>query len=167
MKVLFYSQQCEHSKNTIIAIQKTSLQNDIKMFCIDGFQPLPNYLTHVPTLKIYSPQEQLLIGEEILQWLDQHKPQEQIQDQIALSTGAYTMLDGNDPIDNDIDNAYSARISTPQGQMPMKDGGNDKTQGPAFPQNEKLQTTAGLDMAYEQLVAERNYGNSANGISRI
>ena len=167
MKVLFYSQQCQHSKNTVIAIQKTSLQDDIKMFCIDGFQPLPTYLTHVPTLKIYSPKEQLLIGPEIIEWLEQHKPKEAIQDQIASSSGAYTMLDGNDPIENTIDMAYNSRISTPQGQIPLKEGGSDKNQGPNFPQNENIQTTAGLDMAYEQMVAERNYGNSATGIARI
>ncbi len=166
MKVLFYSQQCEHSKNIIIAIQKTSLQNDIKMFCIDGFQPLPKYLTHVPTLKIYTPNEQLLIGPEILEWLDLHKPKEAIQDQIASSSGAYTMLDGNDAIENTIDMAYNTRISTPQGQIPLKDGEKDN-QGPSFPKNENVQTTAGLDMPYEKLLAERNYGNSANGIARI
>jgi hypothetical protein len=161
MKVLFYSQHCEHSKNIIIMIQKSQLQDEIKMFCIDGFQPLPKFLTHVPTLKIYSPQEQILIGPQILTYLNQHKEEDSIQDQTARSSGSYTMLDGDDPVENEIDAVYNTHISTPQGQMPIKE---EKSQ---FPKNEKLQSSGGLDMAFETLVAERNYGNSVNGVAKI
>jgi hypothetical protein len=71
------------------------------------------------------------------------------------------MLDGDDPVENEIDAVYNTHISTPQGQMPIKE---EKSQ---FPKNEKLQSSGGLDMAFETLVAERNYGNSVNGVAKI
>ena len=106
MLVLFYSQQCQHSKTVITAIQKTSLQNNIKMFCIDGFQPLPKYLTHVPTLKNYK-NNALLVGNEILEWLESYKEDKPdiIEDQIAQSTSGYTMINGDQEV-NEIDMAY-------------------------------------------------------------
>ena len=163
MIILFYSEQCQHSKNIIIQIQKSSLQNDIKMFCIDGFQPLPQYLTHVPTIKIEP--NTLLVGNDILEWLETHKKPEEIQDQVASSTGSYTMLGEHEEV-NEIDAVYNSRINTPQGQMPSKDGKSKMSSSSVFPQNEKMQSSAGIDMAYEQLVAERSYGGT-NGISRI
>lgn len=161
MIVLFYSNQCQHCNNVIMAIQKSSIQNDIKMFCIDGFQPLPKYITSVPTLKIYKTNT-LIVGNDILQWLNSHKKEEVIQDQIAQSSASYTMLNDNSEDINEIDMAYNLRISTPQGQIPSKDG-TQKSSGNSFPQPEKMQS-GGLDMAYEQLVAERGYGNN---VSRI
>lgn len=151
MIVLFYSQQCQHSKNVIMTIQKSSIQNDIKMFCIDGFQPLPSYLTHVPTLKIYP--STLLIGDEIIEWLEKNKPREEIRDQIANSTGDYTMLDDNTSNINEMDTLFNSRISTPGGQMPSKDGPSTSS-GPSFPQTEKLQSS-NIDMAFENLMAQR------------
>ena len=175
MIILFYSQQCQHSKNAIMAVQKSSLQNDIKMFCIDGFKPLPSYLTHVPTMKIYSTNT-LLVGEKIDEWLETQKPAERIEDQVAQSTGSYTMLDGGDMDDvNEIDSAYNSRISTPQGQVPSQDGPTTGSSAPMsssggggsnFPSTAKMQTNDGLDMAYEQMVAERSYGGT-NGVARI
>lgn len=152
--VLFYSQQCQHCKNVIMAIQKSSLQNKIQMFCIDGFQPLPKYLTHVPTLKSYS-KNAVIIGDEITQWLDsQKKPlQEVIQDQVASSTGGYTMLGGEESNINEIDAAYNTRISTPQGQIPSQDGPM-KSDGPQFP-SQSSSMGGGLDMAYEKMMKER------------
>lgn len=152
--VLFYSQQCQHCKNVIIAIQKSSLQDSIKMFCIDGFHPLPPFLKSVPTLKSYL-KNQILVGDEILEWLDsQKKPlQEIIQDQIAQSTGGYTMLNGGQEEVNEIDAVYNARISTPQGQMPTKEG--PTSSGPVFPQEMEKMQSGGLDMAFEKMMQER------------
>lgn len=154
MLVLFYSQQCQHSKTVIMAIQKSSLQNNIKMFCIDGFQPLPKYLTHVPTLKNYQNQE-LLIGDEILNWLESYKQEKPdiIEDQIAQSTGHYTMINGENQEMNEIDMVYNTRISTPQGHIPSKDG--PKTSDVAFPQDMEKMQSGGLDMAFEKMMQER------------
>lgn len=152
--VLFYSQQCQHSKTVITAIQKSSLQNNIKMFCIDGFQPLPKYLTHVPTLKNYK-NNAILIGDQILEWLEQYKEEKPdiIEDQIAQSSGSYTMINNENQEINEIDMVYNTRISTPQGQMPSKDG--PKTSGIAFPQDMEKMQSGGLDMAFEKMMQER------------
>ena len=153
--VLFYSQQCQHSKSIMMTLQKSSLQNNIKMFCIDGFQPLPKYLTHVPTLKNYA-NNQILVGEQILEWLSQYKEEKPdvIEDQMAYSTGGYTMLDqGQNDNVNEIDDVYNARISTPQGQMPTKEG-NISTSSNGFPRAERMQS-GGLDMAMEKMMQER------------
>ncbi len=155
MLVLFYSQQCQHSKTVIMAIQKSSLQNNIKMFCIDGFQPLPKYLTHVPTLKNYQ-NNMLLIGDEILNWLESYKENKPdiIEDQIAQSTSGYTMInEGNQEEINEIDMVYNTRISTLQGQMPSADG--PKTSGIAFHQDMEKMQSGGLDMALEKMMQER------------
>ena len=149
MIVLFYSQHCQYSKNVITTIQKSSIQNDIKMFCVDGFQPLPTYLTHVPTLKIYP--STMYVGNEIVDWLEKNKPQEPIQDQIASSSGSYTMINEDNSNVNEIDTVYNSRISTPGGQMPSKDG---PTSSSPFPQTEQMQTS-NLDMAFENMMAER------------
>ena len=154
MLVLFYSQQCQHSQSIMMALQKSSLQNKIKMFCIDGFQPLPKYLTHVPTLKNYD-NNQILVGGEILEWLTQYKEEKPdiIEDQMAHSTGGYTMLnDDSSGQINEIDAAYNTRISTPQGQMPSQDGPTTSSNG--FPRAEQMQS-GGLDMAYEKMMQER------------
>jgi len=163
MIVLFYSQQCQYCKTVVTAIQKSSLQSNIKMFCIDGFQPLPQYLKAVPTIKIYE-SNTLLVGEDILLWLDTYKQQQEIEDQVAASTGSYTMLDQDDSKTCDLDSVYNSRISTPQGQIPSKNGPTQQQGGGNFPQTEKMQT-GGLDQAFEKMVAERN--NIGNDITRI
>jgi hypothetical protein len=139
-----------------MAIQKSSLQNSIKMFCIDGFQPLPKYLTHVPTLKSYK-QNSMIIGDDIIQWLDSKKqPLEQvIEDQVAQSTGGYTMIGQDDSNVNEIDAAYNARISTPQGQIPSQSGPKTSNDGPNFPQDMERMQSGGLDRAYEKMMQER------------
>jgi hypothetical protein len=155
--VLFYSQHCQHCKNVMMAIQKSSLQNSIKMFCIDGFQPLPKYLTHVPSLKSYK-QNSIIIGDDIIQWLDSKKQplDQRIEDQVAQSTGGYTMIgdDGSSNV-NEIDAAYNARISTPQGQIPSQEGPKSFNDGISFPQDMARMQSGGLDMAYEKMMKER------------
>lgn len=154
--VLFYSQHCQHCKNVMMAIQKSSLQSSIKMFCIDGFQPLPKYLTHVPSLKSYK-QNSMIIGDDIIQWLDSKKQplEQQIQDQVAYSSGEYTMIGQDDSNVNEIDAAYNARISTPQGQIPSKEGPKTSNDGMSFPQDMARMQSGGLDMAYEKMMKER------------
>lgn len=149
MIILFYSNQCQHSKNIITAIQKSTIQNEVKFFCIDGFHHLPSYITHVPTMKIYP--STLLVGDEIVSWLANHKTPDIVEDQIASSSGAYTMLENDDSNISEIDNLYNTRISTPGGQAPGKDGPSTDL---SFPATEKLQSS-NLDMAFEQMMAER------------
>ncbi len=154
MLVLFYSQNCEHSKNVILTIQKSSMQENIKMFCIDGFQPLPKNLTHVPTLKNYA-NNAILIGEEIIQWLDAYKTETSdiIQDQVAQSTNGYTMINDDTNEINEIDMVYNTRINTPNGQMPQKE--ESKPNKVIFPQDMAKLQSGSLDMALEQMMAER------------
>lgn len=81
--ILFYSLGCPHSKKIIEVLSKHPNKNDIESFCVDGhLHHLPSYIEYVPTLRIHTPEQKLLlVGNQITEWLGevQKKEEEEIK----------------------------------------------------------------------------------------
>lgn len=67
--VLFYSNNCSHSKTFLAALYKTPLNDVVKKICIDhGDIKIPKIITEVPTLVARGIQRPL-VGDQVSSWL--------------------------------------------------------------------------------------------------
>ena len=71
--ILFFSNYCNHCKEIIGEINKSSLQNSFKFICVDNTK-VPQYITSVPTL-ISAGYNKPIVGEQIVQFLNQYVQQ--------------------------------------------------------------------------------------------
>ncbi len=68
--VLFYSNNCSHSKAFLAALYKTSFNDAIRKICVDrGDVKIPKIITEVPTL-IARGIQRPLVGDQVMSWLE-------------------------------------------------------------------------------------------------
>jgi thiol-disulfide isomerase/thioredoxin len=90
LSILFYSTYCPHCKKIIKIINSLSLKNSIKFVCIDKENvrvKMPSYIKSVPCI-IVGETNQLLIGSNILDWIElqKNKTQSHERDDSTISS---------------------------------------------------------------------------------
>ena len=78
--VLFYSNRCNHCKNFITQLNKTSIKSEFDFFSIDNnYQNIPPQIKSVPTI-LFKENNNLMVGKSVFNWLnEQSKPKTQNQ----------------------------------------------------------------------------------------
>lgn len=77
--VLFFSNNCSHSKSFLVALYKTPLNDLVRKICIDnGDVKIPRIITEVPTL-IARGIQRPLVGEQVQAWLDNELKKSNLQ----------------------------------------------------------------------------------------
>jgi len=100
MGVLFYSNNCEHSKTFLVNLMKTKLNDYVKKVCVDGnTMRLPSVVKSVPTL-IARGINRPLVGEQVFAWLENEAGKSKVEEDIkCFAFGCndnYTFIDGID-----------------------------------------------------------------------
>lgn len=96
--VLFYSNNCEHSKKFLIGLMKTNFNDLVRKVCVDKRDvKIPSIVTDVPTL-IARGINRPLVGEQVFAWLENETAKGAINDDIKSYSfnckDNYTFLDG-------------------------------------------------------------------------
>lgn len=96
--VLFYSNNCEHSKKFLIGLMKTNFNDLVRKVCVDKRDvKIPSIVTDVPTL-IARGINRPLVGEQVFAWLENETSKTAINDDIKSFSFSckdnYTFLDG-------------------------------------------------------------------------
>lgn len=96
--VLFYSNNCEHSKKFLIGLMKTNFNDLVRKVCVDKRDvKIPSIVTDVPTL-IARGINRPLVGEQVFAWLENETAKGALNDDIKSYSFSckdnYTFLDG-------------------------------------------------------------------------
>jgi hypothetical protein len=96
--VLFYSNNCEHSKKFLINIMKTNFNDLVRKVCVDKRDvKIPSIVTDVPTL-IARGINRPLIGEQVFSWLENETAKGAVNEDIKSFSfnckDNYTFLEG-------------------------------------------------------------------------
>jgi len=98
--VLFFSNNCEHSKTFLVNLMKTKINDLVRKVCVDGnTMKLPSVVKSVPTL-IARGINRPLVGEQVFAWLENEAGKNTVDADIkCFAFGAndnYTFIDGVD-----------------------------------------------------------------------
>ena len=165
VRTLYYSNYCVFCKELLAAIQKSPIQSEIKLVCIEQVPP-PPFINNVPSLIIEN--QQLLVGEQVFQWLEQIS---QKMSQSGEPVPWHCAEMGSSFSDNYSfisegsekkamhhsysylnDNPESLPSFTKSGDVAQSGGGNSM----------RSEKSASLDKAYEQLMQQRNSEQASN-----
>lgn len=96
--VLFYSNNCEHSKKFLISLMKTNFNELVRKICVDKKDvKIPSIVTNVPTL-VARGINRPLVGEQVFSWLENETAKSALNDDIKSYSfnckDNYTFLDG-------------------------------------------------------------------------
>lgn len=100
MGVLFYSNNCNHSKTFLVNLMKTKINDSVKKICVDGNDiKLPSVIKSVPTL-IARGINRPLVGEQVFAWLENEASKNVVEADVKCFSfnckDNYTFIDGLD-----------------------------------------------------------------------
>ena len=173
MNVLYYSNYCDHCKNLLVKLSKSHIKKDIYFICVDKRKvhngttyivledgkeiTLPNIITSVPSIILFSRGNMLLKGNDILKYINQQMEAiEQIKEPDAFSmnfssftSDSYSYLDtdpeemnaqgngGTRQMHNYVSFDYNDQISTPPDNYVPDKIGSDNTMERIMKQREE------------------------------
>ena len=116
--ILFYSQHCDYSKRLLKILNDERIGHNLVRICVDGIcNRLPKFVTGVPAIFLRESQS-ILMDDQLQEWINHERQSQQSKDfeaysltgssfsasfssidgsdDLSLSTGMYSVLNGND-----------------------------------------------------------------------
>lgn len=70
-KTIYYSNQCQHSRELVTLINKNNAKKQFQYVCVDNNSNIPPNVQSVPTLLVQDNQQnKLMVGEEIFKYIE-------------------------------------------------------------------------------------------------